>query len=621
MNTTEFLYLDDKINKVVDFEDSIGKVDNHDLKINCVLDESRVNMLIEDNLGKLYNYSQGKVVIYKDEIYCLVLKDLYKWYKKSWCKISTTYGNYGNYSTSMIVYDDKIHFFSCSSYGAATMYYTWDGNTWTYLGSFSYSTYASSLVVYNNEIHILGGYHPSTTSYTKRHYKLDGTSYSIVSTLPYSFYSGAALVYNDEIHILGGGGNTTYHYKWDGESWSTCRSIPYIYGASVPTLASAVVYNNEIHIFGSNYNTTYYKYHYKYNSNNTWTADKQTYANSGYPMGAAIVYKNDLYISIKNENKVNSSIYKYDDDNVSWEYITLKINKNVFYNDTILFDNKIVKAFSNTPYGFNRYYPAIVYNNKINIFSYDSEDTGYQHITYDGETWEKGVSLTGISPGCVVEYNAYLYLLGGSTQSQAFKRYDGYAWTEVSTLPYSFDDGSAVVYNNEIHILGGTTTANNHYKWNGMYWESVSTLPYRFASGYVVVYNNEIHILGGRFDSSYQYHYKWNGNSWESVSTLPISNVTPTPIIYNNHLYIYYTNNSLQSCYKFVNNQWVQEANFSLTDAFSTNPIMLVYNDVIHLIGRNTSSVNVHYKIYNKEFTIPELINVQKGLKINIKRR
>ena len=77
----------------------------------------------------------------------------------------------------------------------------------------------------------------------------------------------------------------------------------------------------------------------------------------------------------------------------------------------------------------------------------------------------------------------------------------------VSTLPYTFCDGSAVVYNNEIHILGSNITnkLTKHYKFNGTSWYEVSTLPYNFCNGSAVVYNNEIHILGG--SNAYIKHY------------------------------------------------------------------------------------------------------------------
>ena len=80
----------------------------------------------------------------------------------------------------------------------------------------------------------------------------------------------------------------------------------------------------------------------------------------------------------------------------------------------------------------------------------------------------------------------------------------------VSTLPYSFYDGSAVILNGEIHILGNSYSSSSrkcHYKWDGSSWSSVSALPYEFCSGSAVVLNGEIHILGSSSDSYDKYHY------------------------------------------------------------------------------------------------------------------
>ena len=47
-----------------------------------------------------------------------------------------------------------------------------------------------------------------------------------------------------------------------------------------------------------------------------------------------------------------------------------------------------------------------------------------------------------------------------------YYKYSGSSWTQLSTLPYSFYQGSAVVYNNEVHILGSGYSSNytKHYK-------------------------------------------------------------------------------------------------------------------------------------------------------------
>jgi N-acetylneuraminic acid mutarotase len=99
-------------------------------------------------------------------------------------------------------------------------------------------------------------------------------------------------------------------------------------------------------------------------------------------------------------------------------------------------------------------------------------------------------------------------------------KWNGSSWTEVSTLPYDFINGSAVVYNDEIHILGSSRDQTKHYKWNGTTWTEASTLPYMFDSSPAVVYSNEIHILGGQ--RGQKNHYRWIGTEW--TNKFPLTN-------------------------------------------------------------------------------------------------
>ena len=109
--------------------------------------------------------------------------------------------------------------------------------------------------------------------------------------------------------------------------------------------------------------------------------------------------------------------------------------------------------------------------------------------------------------GSAVVYNNEIHLLGGFYGATKHYKYDGTSWVSVGTLPYSFNQGSAVVYNNEIHIMGSSSDVTKHYKYDGTTWTSVSSLPYKFYKGSAVVYNNEIQIMGSAQDNCYKYHY------------------------------------------------------------------------------------------------------------------
>ena len=89
----------------------------------------------------------------------------------------------------------------------------------------------------------------------------------------------------------------------------------------------------------------------------------------------------------------------------------------------------------------------------------------------------------------------------------------------IGDLPYNFVQGSAVIYNNEIHILGSTdssTVYKYHYKWDGSAWTSVSTLPYRFYRSSAVVHNNEIHILGSASSATKYDYRKYHSTTFRS---------------------------------------------------------------------------------------------------------
>ena len=105
-------------------------------------------------------------------------------------------------------------------------------------------------------------------------------------------------------------------------------------------------------------------------------------------------------------------------------------------------------------------------------------------------------------------------------------------------LPYLFAYGSAVVLNNEIHILGGSTGTlqTKHYKWNGTAWSEVSTLPYSFYNGSAVTYNNEIYILSCNDSAICLKNYKLDGNNWIELQDLYFSHPCDVGVIYENSI-------------------------------------------------------------------------------------
>ena len=221
-----------------------------------------------------------------------------------------------------------------------------------------------------------------------------------------------------------------------------------------------------------------------------------------------------------------------------------------------------------------------------------------QVVTIDGVQHSEDMTLVtkefqihlGSTPykyyeGSAVVLNNEIHILGGSGVTPYTRHYkwNGTAWTSVSTLPYDFYRGSAVVLNNEIHILGGSLSEPYHYKWNGSSWTSVSTLPNYFQSSCGVVYNNQIHILGGNYSSATnRLHYKWNGSSWTSVSTLPTALYNGSAVVLNNEIHILYSTYH----YKWNGSSWLQMDGLT-TEIITDNNSAVVLNNEIHQITNN----------------------------------
>ena len=58
-------------------------------------------------------------------------------------------------------------------------------------------------------------------------------------------------------------------------------------------------------------------------------------------------------------------------------------------------------------------------------------------------------------------------------------KYDGSAWTSVSTLPYTFYDRPAIIHENNIHILGLGDSTLLINTINGLVWNGYRILIYR----------------------------------------------------------------------------------------------------------------------------------------------
>ena len=261
----------------------------------------------------------------------------------------------------------------------------------------------------------------------------------------------------------------------------------------------------------------------------------------------------------------------------------------------------------NLPFKFNNA-STVVYNGELHILG--GTNRARNHYKWDGNSWEYVSSLPGgyTNNGAVV-LNNEIHIVGVGDQQDSVTnkhyKWNGSSWTLVSTLPsvYTrFDDGDVVLYNNQIHILGGTRSQTLHYKWNGSSWASVSTLPYEYYAGCVEVLNGKIHMIGGydSTDGGYlkcKYHHVWDGSSWTRLQDSPFEIAYTPHAIFDNCIYFsssYFSDSYLFVKYDGKNWSFVKNAyefmSRQLSETVLSDCFPVVYNDEIHMLGKNTSA-------------------------------
>lgn len=166
----------------------------------------------------------------------------------------------------------------------------------------------------------------------------------------------------------------------------------------------------------------------------------------------------------------------------------------------------------------------------------------------DGECrWEPAVANMGFrfEYGCVVVYNNKIHGFNGSNHNC----YDGVAWTNIDTAPFTANYNTAVVYNDKIHAFANAY----HYTWdetNG--WVEIGNLLVNnVRNGSAVVCNGCIHLFDGY---GYQKsHCVYDGTSWTRLANTSNHVVGGNAVVFNDEIYIYDAGGSL---YKYNGSGW-----------------------------------------------------------------
>ncbi len=257
---------------------------------------------------------------------------------------------------------------------------------------------------------------------------------------------------------------------------------------------------------------------------------------------------------------------------------------------------------------------ATVFRGEIHFISDNNRTALYK---WDGTAWTQVSTLPynwSYSINCI--YNNKLQMMGTNTNTTDWRKhyeYDGENWTEVSILPYAGYNynACAVEYKGKLHRIGNGLTSNNpkqHYEWDGVAWTQLNDLPYDFIRGIALADDDYIHIMrGGSSEADRQKHYKYDGSNWASVSTLPYDpSYAASIIMHKNKIHLLGGESSTvyQKHYSFNGDSWDDEGDLPEPMIFGG---AVSYKGRIRRLGGKKSSYDSgqnHHEVYGvRKFT------------------
>ena len=421
----------------------------------------------------------------------------YKWNGSSWTSVSTLPYNF--YAGSAVVYNDEIHILGGMNTTGRRYHYKWNGSSWVFVSTLPHlNFYEGSALVHKNELHILGGHEYN------QHYIYRNGEWVLQNPSAYFIWASGVVSYNNEIYIIGGSNEEPSRF--------------YILDPS--TYKKYVVSNKENKYVDGAVTQDGIRY-----------TKLQTSTIDGEPVGSLNLKKIVMDyrdVDLPKSAQYCASVVLNDQIHI----IGGGKSSDTLFRGHYVFDGTAWNKHTDINFNF-RSGSSVVYNNEIHLLGCTDFQKQHSKINSDGECATVSTLPYESLNSAVIVYNNEIYLLG--TRKSGYQkwnyRWNGTAWTYMNNMPYEFDNGCVVLYNNEIHILSSeysyidNSTLKSvypnfqyHYKWNGTAWSSVSTLPLAESCRGAVILNDEIHIL---YSES---HYKWNGSSWTLIGKMPFKN-------------------------------------------------------------------------------------------------
>lgn len=179
-------------------------------------------------------------------------------------------------------------------------------------------------------------------------------------------------------------------------------------------------------------------------------------------------------------------------------------------------------------------------------------------------------------------------------------------FTTCPQLPYNFAYnrfyGASVVYHDRIHIIGGygSSSFNNHYSWGigDLSWTKECSLPYgtgfnNLCRSAFVVFNDRIYLFGGIGSNGSDYNnymltWKEGESSWSYNNNYPYQCYGGRAVVYDNKIHVLGGNNSSVKKYHYswngeFSSGWTKESNLPVNFGYSDTSF--VYDNKIYILS------------------------------------
>ncbi len=546
------------------------------------------------------------------------------------------------------------------------------------------ATENATTIVYNGYIYEIGGY-SGTSAYSTVYYAPINSNGSLgawvndtTNPLPQATKSATSVEYNGYVYILGGSsGSANYSTVYyapinsDGSlgAWvnDTASPLP-----QTIENATSVVYNGYIYEIGgyttAALTTVYYAPVNADGSLGAWVNDTASPLPQATELSSSVEYNGYIYeIGGSSGSAEYSSVYyapvNSDGSLGTWVNDSSAVLPQVIRSNGIAVANGYIYSYggiNGTTYISASYYAQINSDGSLGVWNTDSDSLpqGLENATsaiYNGYVYSLGGQASGptyltqvyynsIAPAgaiggwttnanslpsldsqsTAVEYNGYIYVLGGYNDSstlgtvyyaQINSNGSVGTWTNDTTnpLPQAVQNATSVVYNGYIYVLGGyngsKVLSTVYYTqigsggaigaWSSAVGQDILPQPTDFANSFVA--NGYIYEIGGingstRYSTVYYTQIGSGGanGSWtlDSAAALPQTISDASLVTYNNYVYLmggYDTTDLATVYYASINSDgslsaWVNDTASPLP-SINNFEASVAYNGYIYILG------------------------------------